>query len=307
MYRDFRKALRDEERGIEFILVVEGDLAKPIRQLQQSGEIERGALFATLAVSEIKSASPEYESQGKRIQGFLEESAHELLRRESGGGQVNWRDFSKKIAKDVQLKPEEIEKHLSGIAASVAAELDPFLAVLKFISRSPGGELLRDAAIPKIMQAADVAVAEANSALDRLVARIAEESSKAFPTLVDRNLLVSWLDLTPKPSLRTKPEIVPDYVERNSFAKAFSQLVETESFLVLYGLSKIGKSQFISRYIERSSYRQRYLWFTFSAGGDDSKRLMDDIAFFVGKVASVWQLIEDRAANIGYQPFFEIK
>jgi hypothetical protein len=306
LYRDFQKASHHEERGIEFILIVEGDLAKQVRLLQEGSVQEKQILFVLLATSEIRRASGTYESKIGRIQDFLEKSAGQLLEEDSKKEQVQWKDLSREIAEKSDLRPDEIEKALSEIAFLVAAELSQFLRALKFVSRSPGIDLLREAAIPKIMRAADVAVSEANCALDRLMTRIEEESSKPSPSLIDRNLLVSWLELTPKPSLRTKPEVVMDYIERDDFLETFSQLATVEPFLVLYGLSKIGKSQFVSRYIDQSSYQQRYLWFTFSAEADDSKRLMSDIAFFVGKVASVWQLAEDKAAaSIGRQSFLE--
>lgn len=254
LFEHFQKASPDEERKIEFVVVVEGDLSKPVQQIQQSGGKE---LFPILVVSQIRAISTAYEPEAGRIQDFLERSAPELFNGASAKDKIDWRRFAAEIARRISLGSAEIEQTLSEVALSTAKELKEFTRILKFHSRAPGVTSLRDVAITRIMQSADVAVADANKAFEKLLSEIADESSKASPTQVDRSLLISWLGLAPKPSLRVKPELVPDYIHRSEFAQTFSGIFNVETFVVLYGLSKIGKSQFASRYIELSTFKQR--------------------------------------------------
>jgi len=79
LYRDFQKASYHEERGIEFILIVEGDLAKQVQLLQEGSVQEKQILFVLLATSEIRRASSTYESKIGGIQDFLACIIHEEL------------------------------------------------------------------------------------------------------------------------------------------------------------------------------------------------------------------------------------
>ncbi len=304
LFNNFQATSHDEGRSIELILVVEGDLARDVQQLKQGGSAEKQSVFAILATSEIAHSFAAYKPAIRLIQDLLKCSASELLAGLHNKNSSDWITKIQQIAKETSLSREEIEATISGVIPSVVATLDEFLRVIRFQSRASGTSLLQDAAITRIMQVADVAVSDARNALDRLLLNIAEESSRTSPTLIDRNLLLSWLGLTDKPALRKKPEIVPDYVERTEFTKQFAKIMASEEFVLLYGPSKIGKSQFVSRYIELSGYAQRYLWFTFSGEPDDGKRLLRDLAATVGNIASVWQLAEDvEAGTIDRQSF----
>jgi len=244
LFKEFRASPHDASRDIELLLVVEGDLGRDVRQLKQGSKEGREFLFSILTCIEINETSAAYQPSIRAIRDFFRNSASKLLAGASISEQVIWDELSHKIAIDLHLAHEEIRDTLSKAAASAAAVLDEFLNALVFQSRAPGIELLEEAAIKRLMGTADIGILEAEGALARLVQRIADESSKLSPTLIDKSVLLSWLGLRPKPSLRSKPEVVSDYIERAEFSEKFSKTLANEQFVLLYGLSKIGKSQF---------------------------------------------------------------
>jgi hypothetical protein len=305
LFRNFRASPHDAGRKVEFLLVVEGDLAKPVRQLKQGGRTGKEFLYSLITSIDIVNISPACQPAIKEIRDFLAQGAPKFMAIPSEAEQVSWDEFLEKVGQKVPLAKDDVRKMLLEVAARNLELLDEFVDALQFQSRAPGVELVREAAINRLMAAVDIGVLESRNALDRLVQAIANESTKQTPSMVDRDILLSWLQLKPKPPLRAKPEVVSDYVERKEFTEKFSKILREHRFVLLYGLSKIGKSQFISHYIDLFDCAP-YFWFSFSGESDDSARLIRQMAVFIGNATSSWQLADEAEAGfIDRIHFFE--
>jgi hypothetical protein len=305
LFSDFRATPHDASRRIELLLVVEGDLAKQVLELKQTGRTAKEFVFSLITSIEIVNTSPAYQPVIQIIRDFLAKWAPKFLAGRPDAEQVSWGELSERIAKQATLAKEDVWNTVQNAAAQTSALLGDFVDALEFQSRAPGVELLREAAIKRLMAAVDIGVLESQNALDRLIQAIANESKKPTPSLVDKDTLLYWLQLKPKPALRTKPEVVSDYVERKEFTEEFSKIFTHHRFVVLYGLPKIGKSQFGSRYIDLFGCAP-YFWFTFSGESDDSARLIRQMATFAGSATSSWQLADEAEARlIDRSHFFE--
>jgi tetratricopeptide (TPR) repeat protein len=304
LFKDFRATPHDASRRIELLLVVEGDLAKQVLELKQTGRTAKEFVFSLITSIDIVNTSPVYKPAIQIVRDFLSKWAPQLLAGPDTE-QISWDELFEGIAQQVTLAKDDVRKNVQNAAAQTSALLDEFVDALEFQSRAPGVELLREAAIKRLMAAVDIGVRESQNALDRLVQAIANESTKPTPSPVDRDILLSWLELKPKPPLRTKPEVVSEYVERKEFTEQFSKILTEHRFILLYGLSKIGKSQFVSRYIDLFNC-DPYFWFAFSGESDDSARLIRQMAVFIGNATSSWQLADEAEAGfIDRSHFFE--
>jgi Cap4 dsDNA endonuclease len=305
LFKAFRESPHDSSRSIELLLVVEGDLTDQVRQLEQGSQEEKELLFSILTSIELIEASIAYKSSAQSIRRFLQNSASRLLTGGILSEEIAWDDLSRKVERTSLILPKDFKRALTSAVASTAALIDEFLEALAFQSRVPGIELLEEASIKRLMGIADIGIKEAKEALLRLVQNVALESSKTSPTLIDKSTFLSWLGIRPRPSLKNKPEIVPDYIERTEFYEMFTKLVSDEQFVLLYGLSKMGKSQFASHYIDRSG-NAAYLWFAFSGEPDDADRLMKQVATFVGNATAIWQLADEmEGSKMDRSHFFE--
>src|SRR5579884_1818085 len=225
LFRDFRATPHDASRRIELLLVVEGDLAKQVLSLKQIENTSKAFVFALITSIEIVNTSPEYQAVSHIIQDFLSKWSAEFLTGRSDSEQVSWDELFQEIDQHTALSKQEIRDTVQGAAAATLQFLEEFVNALEFQSRAPGVDLLREAAVQRLMAAVDIGVLEANNALDRLVQSIANESKRPTCSLVDRDTLLSWLQLKPKPPLRSKPEVVSDYVERKEFTEKFSKIL----------------------------------------------------------------------------------
>jgi Cap4 dsDNA endonuclease len=305
LFKDFRATPHDASRRIELLLVVEGDLAKQVLKLKQTGRTAKELVFSLITSIDIVNTSPAYKPAIQIVRNFLSKWAPKLLAGRTDAEQVSWDELFEGISQQVTLAKDDVRNTVQNAAAQTSALLDEFVDALEFQSRVPGVELLREAAIKRLVAAVDIGVLESQNALDRLVQVIANESTKPTPSPVDRDILLSWLELKPKPPLRTKPEVVSDYVERKEFTEKFRKILREHRFVLLYGLSKIGKSQFVSRYIDLFDCAP-YFWFAFSGESDDSARLIQQMAVFIGNATSSWQLADEvEAGFIDRSHFFE--
>ncbi|HEY6347575.1 MAG TPA: hypothetical protein VIY49_39295 [Bryobacteraceae bacterium] len=97
----------------------------------------------------------------------------------------------------------------------------------------------------------------------------------------------------PRTVLQVKPSQASDAVKRQELLGQLSERLKGESFVLFYGLSKIGKSQLISALIDHADRTNDYFWFTFSGDAGDLDRLTKQLTIWAGSRTGKRQLKDD--------------
>jgi hypothetical protein len=195
-------------------------------------------------------------------------------------------------------------KLLSILSASVAQEnpalassqdlveihLDGFLSCIRFESRVGN---LKELTFSWLIQSGDLSPAEAQNALEQLLAKIRTESLLPEPTLVTLQTLKEWMGIPERAVLQKKPLPDPYDVDRKGLTLAIAVELEKSNVLLLHGIPKVGKSHLVSKFLDHAHMAQSYFWFTFSGDDTDKDRLLFQLATWVGQRTSVWQVKED--------------
>lgn len=293
-YRKFLSLGLGENRRIELVLAVEGELSQQLIELRDKGvsaAAARTEVFAFLCTNELTSGHSAYAPARLALRNWFRTAGLQLLE----GSSDPWThgDFeglSTIILRQTGGSPKRLREELRATAKEVGSMVDGFLQTLRFESRMA---LLEEATLARLLESADLSPTEAKKARASLMTSIARESLLSEPTNIDRMVLRSWLGVPDRPVLQQKPPALPEMVERLGSVEELSGLLKADHFVLLYGLSKIGKSQLASALIDHDGKTQNYFWFTFSGEDGDQERLIQQLSLWYGERTSIWQPLDD--------------
>jgi hypothetical protein len=186
-----------------------------------------------------------------------------------------------------------VAKELPALTSSdelVSLHIDNFLSSLQFESRVGN---LRELIFNRLIQSGDLSPQGAQNALDQFLAKIREESRQIEPALITLQTLKEWIGVPERGLLQNKPLPDPSYVDRKSLTEALAAELDKTNVLLLHGVPKVGKSHFVSRFLDYAHMDQSYFWFTFSEDDTAKDRLLVQLATWVGQQTSVWQVKDD--------------
>jgi hypothetical protein len=101
--------------------------------------------------------------------------------------------------------------------------------------------------------------------------------------------------------LQAKPNPDENAVTRGELLDEVSRTLQCEPFVLIHGLSKIGKSQFVSALVDYNGWTTDYFWYAFAGDAGDLDRLTRHLALWVGERTGRWQLVDDLS-KVGMQP-----
>lgn len=302
LFRKFRAARTAQTRVIELIVVVDGELDSDLVHLRDEN-IEalssKSKLFALLCSREVVLRDPSFAPFATGIRDLCQGNAQLLM---AGGASATRGPLLAEIealATRSAMPVEVINQRLIESAAEVATSLDEFVRALRLDSRV--GSLLNEAAFGRLIEAGDLSPDEARVALDLLKRSVHDESVLPAPTVIDHSILRAWLGVPRRMRLQAKPNPVEDAVTRAELLDEVSRTLRNKPFILIYGLSKIGKSQFVSALVDHNGWTSDYFWYAFTGDAGDLDRLTRHLALWVGERTGRWQLVDD-IGEVGLQP-----
>ena len=304
LFKSFQEKSVRHDRQIELIVVVDGELDDDlVRFRDKSADIaqQRAKLFAILCSREIVSKSSLSEQYAARIRKWCQDNA-DLLFEQAQNTTRNPERLAAAItglSKLTSVAGADTGLHLLEAIDEILPSLDNFIASLRFESRV--GHLVNEATFARLIESGDLSPEEARSACDRLKRSIQDESALMSPTVVDRSVLGEWLGVPKRTLLQQKPSHDPNSVDRLEFLRDFLNILGSDQFVLIHGLSKIGKSQFVSRLIDFDGRGGSYFWYTVLGDAGDLDRLARQLAVWLGGNTGKWQLIDDIERS-GLQP-----
>ena len=305
LFRKFRLLGFHQKRAIQLVVVVDGELDGELARARDEGvkaaEI-KAKLFALLCARDVVYRNHSLEPIATAIRDFYQSKAQLILAGDiiaaSKSGELG-SPFAK-LTQSCGEPADVIERRLIEVAEDIAPLLDEFVASLRFDSRL--GPLLSEATFARLMEAGDLSPDEAWTAFDRLKRSVQEESAQAMPAVIDHLILREWLGVPKRLRLQAKPMQDVNVVARNELLGEVADTLRTERFVLLHGLSKIGKSQFVAALIDYDHKEENYFWYTFLGDAGDLDRLTKQLAVWVGEKTGKWQIMDDLEKT-GLSPF----
>jgi hypothetical protein len=249
-------------------------------------------VFANAALVELTSIDGRCHILADNLVTFCESIAHKILHSQLPG--VDDIENLGALATGLSTKsgpsPQELQKAIFQAATMAGEALPGFLESLWFESRL---SRLTEAALSHLMSAGDLGPQEARQALERLTKAIEDETARPEPSVVDRSVLSDWLGIHRRLILQCKPPLAKGWVERKELLSRIAEVLSKRRFLVIHGITKIGKSQLVSALVDLLKKTESYFWFTFSGLPTDTQLLLEGLAFWVGQRTAVWQVYED--------------
>jgi hypothetical protein len=187
--------------------------------------------------------------------------------------------------------PAALDEILLQAGSSITSVLDDFIKTLRLESRI--GSTLQEATRARLLESGDLSPNEAGAVFDRLKRSVRDESALSNPTTVDQWVLRKWLGIPQRTMLQTKPSAGANAIERRELLEELSRNLRSERCVLLYGLSKIGKSQLVSSLIDYDRRRDDYFWYTFAGDGSDLDRLTKQLVVWAGQRTGRWQVRDD--------------
>jgi len=299
IYREFLAASPQDSRQIELILAVEGDLDPEVSGLKhktQGVSKARAKAFATASLHELTTTEQQYQDVAIDVRRFYETIAVKFLRPSPPKRKniAELKTYAAELSKHFCQNSQVVEDDIFRAATEARGTFDGFCACLRFESRLSH---LKESALSHLQSTGDFGPEGARLALERLTKAVENESSRPDPTIIDPTVLADWLGIQAGPILQSKPVGASGWVERKDLLSQIAGLLTKHRFVVLYGLTKIGKSQLVSSLVDFLKKRNDYFWFSFSGSPTDSALLVEQLAFWAGKRMSVRQVYEDVAAH----------
>ena len=296
LYRLFKSHKAGENRKIELVLAVEGDLDDELMRLRDQGSDatdSKATLLGILCSNDAVSRDSSYESAAKVIRNWCKVNADSLA---SGSNTAalnscQFNDLVGTLSNQTLIPREKIEQTLPEVIREVTMTLDDFILSLRFDSRL--GPLLEEATLARLIESGDLSPDGARAASDRLKRSIEDESALPMPTEIDRTVLREWLGVPQRGVLQSKPSLSADTINRQEVLGDLSRVLQTERIVLLHGLSKVGKSQLVSALIDHNHREDNYFWFTFLGDASDLDRLTKQLVIWVGEKTARWQMIDD--------------
>ena len=299
IYREFLAANPQDSRQIELILAVEGDLDQEVSGLKHKTEgvsKAKAKAFATASLHELTTTDPRYQDVSSDVRAFYETVAAKFLQ-PSPPKRKNIPELKTcavELSKHSGQNSQVLEDDIYGAATEARGSFEGFCACLRFESRISHPKEL---ALSHLQGTGDFGPKGARHALERLTKAVENESSRPDPTMIDPTVLADWLGIQSGPILQSKPAEAKGRVERKGSLAKIADLLTKRRFVVLYGLTKIGKSQLVSSLIDFLQKTNEYFWFSFSGSPTDSGLLVEQLAYWAAKRTSVWQVYEDIVAH----------
>jgi len=291
LYQQFQERKLDANQHVELIVAVDGDLHEQfiaLRDHTEEAPETKAKLFAALCVTALGSGHQDYTAVRTALRSWVETNATRLLHNEP----APWQSAAlRSIQSKMSVSPDRLAEDLQRIVNSIVPLFDGFVASLRFESRQSS---LEQVTLNYLMQSGDLSPEEAGTAAKHLMAAIVSESQQAVPTLISPALLHEWLGVPPRLQLQPKPILDANAVERTGLLQECSTLLSSNSFVLLHGLPKIGKSQLISSLIDNDQKSRDYFWFTGAGDPADTRRLAHQLALWCGVHHKAWQAWEDR-------------
>jgi hypothetical protein len=302
LYKQFEQKKREQNRRLELVLSVEGDLSSELSDLKlrawEAAE-SRNNLYASLRLGELllTAGGSYYQNAKAGIRKLYESEAGNFPEVEQPG----WRLSEKRspALREVAVQSgrtlAEVTEDLNRTAQAVVPYFRGFVASLRFESRLGSLEQLTYA---YILQGGDLSPDEAHTAAGRLLRAIRDESLSSEPTEISPATLSRWLGSPERELLQSKPDLATEAVHRAGLLDEVRKILEGQPALVLHGLPEVGKSQLVSALIDECGKVQDYFWFAFSGERGDTARLLRQLAAWCGKRTGVWLLKDDVYAGL---------
>ena len=247
----------------------------------------RSPSWLALLAPELRSQQCWHGAVRRGIQKWLEANATRLLQ---GNAQLWESPEFAAVKAATGENPESFAQDFRRVLNQITPLFGGFVAALDFQSRQAS---LDEVTTNHLLYSGDLSPQEAQTAVKRLMAAIIDEFHRQILTDIDHPVLRTWLAIPHRTILQSKPPLEHDAVERKGLLDELSADLKKESFTLLHGLPKIGKSQLVSSLIDLDGKAGDYFWFTFTGEAGEQQRLARQLCIWCGQRTSRWQALDD--------------